>query len=51
MRFAPLRFASRRFPPEVHVGEVWTNGRLFRSPRIPDFDALPEEVEMLRVGH
>ena len=36
---------------EVCLVEVWTNERLFRPPSVPDIDALPEEFEMLRVGH
>ena len=43
----PLSFAPRRVRPF----EVWTNGGLFCPPSVPNIDALPEEFEMLWVGH
>jgi hypothetical protein len=36
---------------EVRLVEVWTNGRLFQPPSVPDIDPLLEEFEMLWLGH
>jgi hypothetical protein len=36
---------------EVRINEVWTRGRFLLPPRVPNFDALAEEFEVLWVGH
>jgi hypothetical protein len=46
-RSAPLSFAG----PRSSLSGVWTNRRYFGPPSVPNLDALPEEVEMLWVGH
>ena len=51
-RSAPRRSAPHEVrPAEVCPAEVWTNGTLFCPPRIPSLNALPEEFEMLFIGH
>ena len=45
--WAGIKALSRTHPPI----EIWTNGKLFCPPSIPNLDALPEKFEMLRIGH
>jgi hypothetical protein len=50
VRPAEVRHAEVRHA-EVRPAQAWTGGRLFGSPRVPNLDALPEEIEMLWIGH
>ena len=52
LSFAPLRSAPvmRFAPDEVRGGPPGTE-RSFDHPGVPHLDALPEDFEMLRVGH